>query len=600
MRELKWNELKSADEERAQGEGSLDVSHLLATVQEGRAIARSDESPADEERIPYGEALTTRNRAGYVRTGAEKTRKQKSFSISGRRFFPAVMLILALTLVFLYVMLAGIGRAGHIESAAAFAKGMSPLGFSSLFYVFFFLPAVLLLYYLIPGRYAKPIILLIASLLFYSFAQPIYLAALLLVCFFNYVAGIELSYRGSLARQGKKAGRTVIGILAIAGNLLLPFLFVFLPWARSLAEGQEAVPNLALPLGLMFTALRGIVYLTDIWRGRSEGETDFFLFALYITFFPTIALGPIDHYEKIRPAFAGLFTKKKAATFELFGSGVERFLFGFFKKTLLASPLYVLTLRIRQVPEAENTVFLAWILALSYALWLALELSAYADMAVGTARMLGIRISESFDHPFLSLSVCDFWRRWQITVTGWFRETICRPVYGESGSFFRHALGILLAAGLFAAAHGTSLAFLILAAYMGVLLILDTGAVGRLFRRFPDALRWLFTAILLLIAAAILLGAASTNVFSPVFALFGGAAGGVANATMLYLLRTHLALLIVSAVTASGLFLRIYRWIRKKLPVIAIILLIFIFGLALAAGIGGTGPDTFMRIALGQ
>ena len=589
MRELKWKELKNSEDEKSRGEGSLDVSHLLATVPSRRGDERTGEAPVNIEETPSKTGKAGKNQSG----------KGNAFSAHERVFFPLLMLILALMLVFIYVLLARAGVPGSGESAAQFAAGMSPLGFSSLFYVFFFLPAVLLLYHLIPGRYARPIVLLIASLFFYSFAQPAALAALLITCFFNYIAGLELSARVSLAREGKKTGKTVIGILAVAGNLLLPVLYVYLPWVGRLISGAESVPNLAIPLGLMFLTLRGIAYQADIWRGKTEAEKEFFLFALYYTFFPTVALGPLDRYEKVRPAFARIFMKKRAPRLELFGSGVERFLFGFFKKTLLAAPLYMLTVRIRQVPETENTVFLAWILALSYALWLLLELSAYTDMAIGTARMLGFRISESFDRPFLSMSVRDFWRRWQIPVTGWFRENIYRPVLGDRKSLLRRSLGILLAALLFALWHGTNPSYFILAAYMGILLILATGSPGRFFRRFPDVLRWFFTVILLLIGSAVLLGAASANVFSPVFALFGGAAGGLANATMLYLLRTHLVLLIVSLAAASGIFLLIYRWLRRRVPVLALILLVLIFVLAIAACVGGNAPDTFMRIALG-
>ncbi len=590
MRELNWEELKNSGDGCSVGEGSLDVSHILAatpTEETGNHPIYIEETYSEgsaDEDFDAKADLKKRRKAS-----ASKARPSYL-----RLYFPAIMLIFALLLVFLYVLFAKIGASGRGSFALQFVQGKSPLEFSSLFYIFFFLPAILLLYYLIPGRYGKPVVLLIASLLFYSFAQPIYLTVLLIACFFNYVAGMELS-----EREGRTVGKIVIGIFGIAGNLLLPILFVWLPWLRSLTDGGEKVPNIALPLGLMFLTLRGIAYLTDIWRGNGAAETDFFLFALYYTFFPTIALGPIDHYEKFQPTFDKIFSKKRESNLSIFCSGVERFLFGFAKKTILASPLYILTIRIRQVPSEENTVFLAWILALTYALWLFLELSAYADMAVGTARMLGFRISESFNQPFLSLSVGDFCQRWQITVTGWLRENICQPIFGQSAGLPRRILGILPAAGLFAILHGTNLAYFVLAGYMGILLILDYGAVGRFFKRFPDALRWLFTAILLLIAAAILLGASSANVFSPVFALFGGVQGGVANATMLYLLRTHVVLLAISIAAASGLFWMIYRWIRRKVPVAAIVLLVILFGLAITAGIGSAAPDTFMRIALG-
>lgn len=596
MKELDWKEINKPDEARPKGEGSLGVSHLL-----GSASREEEDDWAAENPIYYIEETPSdsgRKEKAAGKKNREKARSGKSLSYQ-RLFFPLIMLILALVIVFLFVLFFRIGDPRRGEAAVLFVQGMSPLEFSSLFYVFFFLPAVLILYYLIPGSYAKPIVLLLASLVFYSFAQPVYLGVILLTCFFNYVAGMDLYARTS-APGSKKAGKILIAIFGIAGNLLLPALFVYLPWVRSLLNGpKENVPNLALPLGLMFLSLRGIAYLVDICRGKGFAETDFFLFVLYYTFLPYIALGPIDRYENLRPAFDRLFIRKRASSLELFGSGIERFLFGFFKKTILASPLYVFTLRIRQVPEAQNTVFLAWILVLAYALWLLLELSAYADMAVGTARMLGIPISESFYRPFHSLSVSDFWRRWNITVSGWFRENIYRPIFGESGSILRRTLGILAAAGLFAAFHGTNPAYFFLAAYMVVWLVLDTGSPGRLFARFPDSLRWLLTSILLLIAAAFLLGASSANVFSPVLSLFGFVSGGVANATMLYLLRTNLVLLVVSIATASGLFLKIYRWLRRRVPVAALILLILIFGLAVAACIGEAAPDTFMKVALG-
>ena len=594
MRELNWKEIKASDEKRSSGEGSLDASYLLAGAAGEHTEEGSGENNIYIEETPPNTGRDPGKTKESDKNNGKKKASRKSSDSYQRLFFPLVMFILTLMIVFLYVVLVRVGAAGAGRAAVEFVQGTSPLGFSSIFYVFFFLPVILLLYYLIPGRWTKPIILLITSLVFYSFAQPAYLVVLLLVCFFNYLAGMEIA-----ARKKSKIGRRVIGIFGIAGNLLLPVLFVYLPWASSVFNWKNSIPNIAIPLGLMFLTLRGIVYLVDIWRGTGEAETDFFLFSLYYTFFPTIALGPIDRYQSLRPAFVKLFIKKRASALEIFSSGVERFLFGFFKKTLLASPLYVLTIRIRQVPETENTVFLAWILALAYALWLLLELSAYTDMAIGTARMLGFRISESFNYPFLSLSIRDFWSRWQITVTGWLRENIYRPVCGKNGSAVRGVLGILLAAVIFTIGHGPNPAYFILAAYMVILLVLCVSPVGRFFARFPDTLRWLFTAFLLLIASAILLGASSANVFSPLFALFGGLSGGVANATMLYLLRTHLVLLVVAVAAAAGLFWKLYRLIRRKIPVIAFILMIILFGLAVSACIGQAAPDTFMRIVLG-
>ncbi len=492
------------------------------------------------------------------------------------------------------------------------------MGFSSLLYLFFFLPAVLLLYYLVPGRLAKPIILFIASLVFYSFGQPLALGLLLLSCLFNYICGLDLHARLDAANGARTAGAVLSFVLAIFLNLLLPAAFVFLPKLLSLsanANAKATVPQVAVPLGLMFLMLRGISYHVDIWRGRGSAERNFFIFALYYTFFPSIALGPFDRFEKLRPTFYALMgrtgtevsrkgrrrRKDEASrpSLSLFGSGVERFLFGFFKETLLAAPLYVLTLRIREVPHSENTTFLSWVLVITYALWLSLELSAYADMAIGTGRMLGFKLSENFDRPFLSLSIREFWWRWNITLVSWFRENIYQPIFRESGSWLRRIVGVVLAAGLFALWHGPAAAYLILAAYMVVLLLVGQSPVGRFFARFPDSLRWLFTNILLLVGVAILLSPSPANVLTDVFSLFGGAAGGIANATMLYYLRTNLLLLIVAIIAVSGLFLVIYRWVRKRLPVLALVLMLGLFGLALAAALGGGGIDIFARLALG-
>ena len=338
--------------------------------------------------------------------------------------------------------------------------------FSSLVFLWFFLPAAVFLYYLAPGRNAKNIVLFAASLIFYGWGGPRYLLLVLLTALLCYAAGLAPDAAGERTALKKlSVGVFVLITLGILGYF--KYYNFFAATAGRLA-GKELFPlrDIVLPLGISFYTFQAISYVVDVYRGKSPAQKNLFHMALYLFLFPQILSGPIIKYHQV----AGQLTNRNE-TISMQFYGIKRFVYGLAKKVLLANTFGQSVDYIMGVPSGQMGTLTAWLAVILYTLQIYYDFSGYSDMAIGLGRIFGFYYEENFNYPYLSSSITEFWRRWHISLSTWFRDYLYIPLGGNRKGLGRTCVNlfiVFLATGLW---HGASMTFIIWGIYHGLFIL---------------------------------------------------------------------------------------------------------------------------------
>ncbi|MDB2007629.1 MBOAT family O-acyltransferase [[Clostridium] symbiosum] len=338
--------------------------------------------------------------------------------------------------------------------------------FSSLVFLWFFLPAAVFLYYLAPGRNAKNIVLFAASLIFYGWGGPRYLLLVLLTALLCYAAGLCIDAAGERTALKKlSVGVFVLITLGILGYF--KYYNFFAATAGRLA-GKELFPlrDIVLPLGISFYTFQAISYVVDVYRGKSPAQKNLFHMALYLFLFPQILSGPIIKYHQV----AGQLTNRNE-TISIQFYGIKRFVYGLAKKVLLANTFGQSVDYIMGVPSGQMGTLTAWLAVILYTLQIYYDFSGYSDMAIGLGRIFGFYYEENFNYPYLSSSITEFWRRWHISLSTWFRNYLYIPLGGNRKGLGRTCVNlfiVFLATGLW---HGASMTFIIWGIYHGLFIL---------------------------------------------------------------------------------------------------------------------------------
>jgi len=370
---------------------------------------------------------------------------------------------------------------------------LNTMVFSSAIFLFLFLPVVLLGHWL-AGQRLRNLFLLLASLVFYAWGEGIYVAVMIMSIVFNYFFGRLLDSNFWQHRR-----KLLLGIM-LALNLL-PLLyfkyFVFLLTNLNLllGSGQQfsAPAEIHLPIGISFFTFQAMSYLVDVYRRTNKAQQSIFAVGLYIALFPQLIAGPIVRYHDVAEQI-----KKRVQTLSLFASGVERFIFGLGKKMLIANPLGYIADSIFSLPAGELTMLTAWLGIICYALQIYFDFSGYSDMAIGLGRMLGFRFLENFNFPYIANSIREFWQRWHMSLSGWFRDYLYIPLGGNRhGSLItaRNLFIVFLICGLW---HGASWNFVIWGLLHGSFLVLERGSWGKILNSMPKVLQHCYVLLIVL------------------------------------------------------------------------------------------------------
>ena len=435
--------------------------------------------------------------------------------------------------------------------------------FSSLTFLFLFLPVTLILYYAVPKK-VKNLVLLVMSLVFYAWGEPVYVILMLYSILLNYAAG-------RLMEAEPKHKKAVLVFAVILNLLILGFFkyYGFAVGSVNKAFGLSIpIRDIALPIGISFYTFQALSYVIDLYRGKFPAQRNFISFACYITMFPQLIAGPIVRYEEIEKQLG-----ERKLTLARFGKGALRFIFGLGKKVLLANLAGALFDEIHVLPELSFAT--SWIGALAYTFQIYFDFSGYSDMAIGLGDMLGFHFSENFNYPYAACSVTDFWRRWHISLGTWFREYVYIPLGGNRVKWFRHILNVMVVWLLTGLWHGAGWTFIIWGLFYGVLLIFEKYVLNKL--RIPKAIRWVLTMLAVIIGWVIfsaddLAGAgrmlASMSGVPAIAAAIRGDAGAqtLFSGNALYFLTTGGLLLAIEAVFSGPWMGAIGKSFKKYVP----------------------------------
>ena len=421
--------------------------------------------------------------------------------------------------------------------------------FSSLVFMFAYLPITLLAYYLVP-RQGRNIFLFIVNLIFYGWGEPRLVLLMVFNIFFNYIGGwLVDKYRADAKKKKLFLILTCvldIGILAVfkyTGMItetlnMLPFL--------NIPELQ-----ISLPIGISFYTFQTMSYVIDVYRDDAPVSKNFINFGTYVALFPQLIAGPIVRYRDVAEQ---LVTRRE--TLEMFTRGVKLFMVGLAKKVIIANTMGTLTTNIFATTD-ENGVVGTWVGMIAYTFQIYFDFSGYSDMACGLGNMMGFEFLKNFNYPYIAKSITDFWRRWHISLSTWFKEYVYIPLGGNRKGVKRQILNLLIVWGLTGLWHGAAYNFVLWGLYYGLLLILEKFVLKKFLDRLPSFVQHIYTLFIIIIGWGLFyftdvgqLGEFMVDLFN-----FGN---GICGDQAFNLIMSNLPMLIIAAVASTPLATMLY------------------------------------------
>ncbi len=371
--------------------------------------------------------------------------------------------------------------------------------FSTPLFLYFFLPICLFFYYITPEK-GRNFTLLCFSLLFYFWGEQIYVLIMFASILIDYCHGLLVEFfknRNKIGLAKCAVGSSVLFNLCLLGYFKYTNFFVE-TWQNMGGSGFEDFAHIALPIGISFYTFQTMSYTIDVYRGDAKAQRNIISFGAYVTLFPQLIAGPILKYKEL-----GDQLDKRTHSFEKFAQGIEIFIIGLSKKVFLANSFGQLWDYYRDLPVAELTVLGAWLGVLASAFQIYFDFSGYSDMAVGLGRMLGFEFSGNFNYPYIAKSITDFWRRWHISLSSWFRQYLYFPLGGNRCKPLRNCFNLLVvwfATGFW---HGANWNFILWGLYFFVLLMLERSFLQKILDKLPVAVGHCYAMVLVLISWAI-------------------------------------------------------------------------------------------------
>ncbi len=426
--------------------------------------------------------------------------------------------------------------------------------FSSISFLYGFLPIVLAAYFLVPKR-GRNLVLLAASLIFYFFGEPVYTALLIFSSLSDYAHSLFIEkHRGTAAAKAALVSSIVINL-----GLLGFFKYAdFLIAAVNTVLGLE-IPllHVALPIGISFFTFQTMSYTIDVYRGEVHAERSLLSLATFVCLFPQLIAGPIVRYSDI----AGELSDRRS-TLSGVSDGLRRFCMGLSKKVLIANACGELCETFRSC--GEKSVLFYWIYAVAFTLQIYFDFSGYSDMAIGLGRVFGFSFPENFNYPYLSRSITEFWRRWHMTLGGWFRDYVYIPLGGNRVSkakWVRNLFVVWMLTGLW---HGAAWNFVLWGLLFGVLLAVEKLWLGRRLERAPGSVRHLYVMLLVVLSFVLFNADGLAGAAGDFAGLFGLAGLPFSNAVTLYYLKSYAVLMLFGVIGATPLAKRGWERVRRS------------------------------------
>ena len=359
--------------------------------------------------------------------------------------------------------------------------------FSSALFIFFFLPLFILGYFITPKKF-RSYTLLVFSLIFYAWGEPIYILLMLLSALINYVSALLIVKKP----KHDKLFLTIAIILNLSMLGLFKYADFLLLNVNSIFRLNINYLKLSLPIGISFFTFQALSYTIDVYKNHKIYQKNYFKLLTYISMFPQLIAGPIVRYETIAKEL-----DKRATNFTKFSEGFYRFLIGLFKKVLIANVIGMLWDKVLNL--GSLSVLTAWLGALAFTIQIYYDFSGYSDMAIGLGKMIGFTYLENFNYPYIAESITDFWRRWHISLSSWFRDYVYIPLGGNRCSKLKHIRNILIVWMLTGLWHGANYNFVLWGIYYGVILIIEKYLLANILEKLPKIIRHIYSLFLIII-----------------------------------------------------------------------------------------------------
>ncbi len=426
--------------------------------------------------------------------------------------------------------------------------------FSGLTFLLLFLPAVLLVYFIVPKRF-KNAVLFLFSLLFYAWGEPVYVVLMLFSTVLDFSCGKVVDrYRGT---PKAKIGLLVSVFVNLGLLCLFKYTDFFITTINSITGTAIPLLNLPLPIGISFYTFQTMSYTIDVYRGDAKVQNNIISFGAYVSLFPQLIAGPIVRYQTIADQI-----NDRTHSFDKFGDGVKRFAVGLAKKVLLANNIGLLWSAVSKTDISQLSVVSAWLGAIAFAFQIYFDFSGYSDMAIGLGKIFGFDFLENFNYPYISKSVTEFWRRWHISMGTWFRDYVYIPLGGNRKRFavqIRNIAVVWLLTGFW---HGASWNYVLWGVFYGILLIIEKLFLLKYLNKAPSFIGHIYAMICVLIGWVFFAFEDITQGVDYLRVMFGGSSAFITNET-LYQLISYVPLLLICVVASTPVGKILYGKLKK-------------------------------------
>ena len=424
--------------------------------------------------------------------------------------------------------------------------------FTSISFLYYFLPASIIIYFITPKKY-KNIILLIASLLFYFYGEPKYVFLMILEIIIAYIGAILID------KYKNQSKNILIITLFIHVFLLIIFKYTdfIIQTINDISNANIKLLNIALPIGISFYTFQIISYIIDVYNGKVNVQKNIIKLATYVSLFPQLVAGPIVRYQTVEKEL-----DNRVHSFNNFAYGIRRFSVGLAKKVLIANALGELCSK--APATSEETVVFFWIFGISYMLQLYFDFSAYSDMAIGLGRIFGFHFPENFNYPYISKSITEFWRRWHISLSTWFKDYVYIPLGGNRVSRYKQIRNILIVWLLTGIWHGANWTFLIWGLLFGIILIIEKIFLNKFMEKLPSFIRRIYVLFIVMILFIIFSSDNMSVALSNIKGLFGMNGEAFINDYTLHYLNSYLPVLIIALFGATPFIKILIDKLRKN------------------------------------
>ena len=423
--------------------------------------------------------------------------------------------------------------------------------FSSIPFLFFFFPLFILLYFTLPFKY-KNYILLLFSLIFYAWGEPIYILLMIFSSIVDFINGKNIEKHKDDNKKKK-----IYLIISIIINISLLGFFkyadFFIKVINNILNLDIPLLNLGLPIGISFFTFQTMSYSIDVYRGDVKAEKDFLTFMTYVCMFPQLIAGPIVRYETVSSEL-----HKRDINFKKFADGFTRFLRGLFKKVLIANNIGLLFTLITSSEVNDISIMTGVLAIVSYAFQIYFDFSGYSDMAIGMGNMCGFTFLENFNYPYISKSITEFWRRWHISLSSWFKDYVYIPLGGSRVNILKNIRNILIVWILTGFWHGASWNFIFWGLYYGILLLLEKFVLKKYIDKLPDFVKHIYTIVLVFIGWMIFAFDDSKYLFEFIKAL---TSNKFVDSAFLYYFKNYFLILVIATLFS----LPVYPKVKEKM-----------------------------------